>query len=133
MLHLPQHFTRRNGLFLWKPRSHSNPQLLGSHVAPPAGQLSSIAQLCLILCDPMDCSTPSFPVHHQLPELTQTHVHGVSDAIQPSHPLSSPSPSTFHLSQHQAGSFQMSQFFPSGGQSIGVSASASVLSMNIQD
>ena len=53
------------------------------------------------LCDPMDCSTPGFPVHHQLPELTQTHVHGVGDAIQPSHPLSAPSPSAFNLSQHQ--------------------------------
>ena len=52
-------------------------------------------------CDPMDCSTPGFPVHHQLPELTQTHVHRVGDAIQPSHPLSSPSPPTFNLSQHQ--------------------------------
>ena len=57
------------------------------------------------LCDPMDCSMPGFPVHHQLPELTQTHVHWVSDAIQPSHPLSSPSHPTFNLSQHQ-GLFQ---------------------------
>ena len=65
-------------------------------------QFSSVAQLCLILCDPIDCSTPGFPVHHQLPELTQTRVHWVSDAIQPSHPLSSPSPPAFHLSQHQS-------------------------------
>ena len=57
------------------------------------------------LCDPMDCSTSSFPVHHQLPELAQTRVHRVSDAIQPSHPLSSPSPPAFNLSQHQ-GLFQ---------------------------
>ena len=56
-------------------------------------------------CDPIDCSTPDFLVHHQIPELTQTHVHWVSDAIQPSHPLSSPSPPTFNLSQHQ-GLFQ---------------------------
>ena len=55
---------------------------------------------CLILCDPMDCSTPGLPVHHQLSELTQTHVHRVGDAIQPSHPLSSPLPPTFNLSQH---------------------------------
>ena len=55
-------------------------------------QFSSVTQPCLILCDPTDCSTPGFPVHNQLPELTQTHVHQVSDAIQPSHPLSSPSP-----------------------------------------
>ena len=80
----------------------------------------------------MDCSTPGLPVHHQLPQFTQTHVHWVSDAIQPSHPLSSPSPPTFNLSQHQ-GLFQMSQLFASGGQSIGVSASTSVLPVNIQD
>ena len=55
-------------------------------------QFSSVTQLCLTLCNPMDCSTPGFPIHHQLPELTQTHVHRVSDAIQPSHPLLSPSP-----------------------------------------
>ena len=65
------------------------------------GNISSVTQLCLTLCDPMDCSTPGLPVHHQLPEFTQTHVHWVSDAIQPSHPLSSPSPPTFNLSQHQ--------------------------------
>ena len=57
-------------------------------------QFSSVTQLCLTLCDPLDCSTPGLPVHHQLPELAQTHVHQVSDAIQPSHPLSSPSPPT---------------------------------------
>ena len=62
---------------------------------------SSVAQLCPTLCDPMDCSLPGLPVHHQLPDLTQTHVHWVSDAIQPSHPLSSPSPSAFSLSQQQ--------------------------------
>ena len=64
-------------------------------------QFSSVAQLCPTLCNPMDCSTPGFPVHHQPPEFTQTHVHWVSDAIQPSHPLSFPSPPTFNLSQHQ--------------------------------
>ena len=62
-------------------------------------QFSSVAQSCLTLCDPMDCSTPGLPVHHQLPEFT--HVHWVGDAIQLSHPLSSPSPLTFNLSQHQ--------------------------------
>ena len=61
--------------------------------------------ICLTLYDPMDYSTPGLPVHHQLPELTQTHVHRVSDAIQPSHPLSSPSPPALNLSQHQ-GLFQ---------------------------
>ena len=64
-------------------------------------QFSSVTQLCLTDCDPMDCSTPGFPVHHQLPELAQTHVHWVSYAIQQSHPLSSPSPLAFNLSQHQ--------------------------------
>ena len=68
-------------------------------------QFSSVPQSCSILCDPMDCSTPGLPVHHQLLEFTQTHVHWVSDAIQPSHPLSSPSPPVFNLSQHQ-GLFQ---------------------------
>ena len=63
-------------------------------------QFSSV-QSCLTLCDTMDCSTPGFPVHHQLPELAQTHVHWVGDSIQPSHPLSSPSPPAFSLSQHQ--------------------------------
>ena len=62
---------------------------------------SSVAQSCPTLCDPMDCSTPGLPVHHQLPEPTQTHVHWVGDAIQPSHPLSSPSP-VFDISQHQS-------------------------------
>ena len=67
--------------------------------------ISLVAQLSPTLCDPMDCSMPGFPVHHQLLELAQTHVHRVSDAIQPSHPLSSPSPPAFNLSQHQ-GVFQ---------------------------
>ena len=71
----------------------------------PSVQFSSVAQLCLTLCDLMDCSTPGFPGHDQSPELAQTHVHRVSDAIQPSHPLSSPSPPAFNLSQHQ-GLFQ---------------------------
>ena len=63
-------------------------------------QFSSVTQSCLTLCDPVDCSTPGIPDHHQLPEFTQTHAHWVHDAIQPSHPLSSPSPPTFNLSQH---------------------------------
>ena len=67
--------------------------------------VSSVAQLCLTLCDPMNCSTPDLPVHHQLLEFTQTHVHWVSDAIQPSHPLSSPSPPALNPSQDQ-GLFQ---------------------------
>ena len=67
----------------------------------PSIQFSSVAQLCLTLCDPMDCSTPGFPVYHQLPEFTQTHVHQVSDTIQPSHPLSSLSPPAFNLPQNR--------------------------------
>ena len=63
--------------------------------------VSSVTQLCLPLCDSIDCSTPGLPVHHQLPEFTQTHVHWVGDAIKPSHPLSSPSPA-FKLSQRQS-------------------------------
>ena len=81
---------------------------------------------------PHGLSTPVLPVYHQLPEFAQNHVHRVSDAIQPSHPLSAPSPPAFNLSQHQE-AFLMSQFFASGGQSIGISASASVLPVNIQD
>ena len=64
-------------------------------------QFISFPQSCLTLCNPMDLSTPGLPVYHQLPEPTQTHVHWVSDAIQPSHPLSSPSPPALNLSQHQ--------------------------------
>ena len=94
-------------------------------------QFSSAAQLCPTLCDPMNCSTPGLPVHHQLLEFTQTHVHRVSDAIQPSHPLSSPSPPAPNPSQHQ--SFPMSQLVTWGGQSTGVSALASVLPKNTQD
>ena len=64
-------------------------------------QFSSVTQSCLTLCNPVDCSTSGLPVHHQLPELTQIHIHGIDDAIQPSHPLRSSSPSAFSLSQHQ--------------------------------
>ena len=64
-------------------------------------QFGSVTQSCPTLCDPMNCSTPGLPVHHQLPEFNKTHVHGVSDAIQPSHPLSSPSPPALNLSQLQ--------------------------------
>ena len=95
-------------------------------------QFSSVIQPCLTLWDPMDCSMPGFLVHHQLPELAQTHVHQVGDVLQPSHPLSSVPFSSRLQSFPAAGSFQMSQFFTSGGQSIGVSASASVLPTNIQ-
>ena len=92
-------------------------------------QFSSV-QSCPTLCDTMDCSTPGFPIHHQLPDLTQTHVHQVSYAIQPLHPL----PFFSCLQSFAASrSFPMSWLLASGGQSIGVSASAPVLPMNIQD
>ena len=65
-------------------------------------EFSSVAQSCPTLCDPMNCSIPDLPVHHQLPEFTQTHIHRVSDAIQPSHPLSSPSPPAPNISQLQS-------------------------------
>ena len=95
-------------------------------------QFSSVTQSRLTLCDPMNGSMPGLPVHHQLPGSTKTHVHWVSDAIQPSHPLSSHS--TPALKSFQAsGSFPMSQLFASGGQSIRVSASTSVLTMNTQN
>ena len=64
-------------------------------------QFSSVTPVCWMFCDPMDCSTPGLPVYHQLLEFTQTHIHRVGDAIQPSHPLLFPSPPTFNLSQHQ--------------------------------
>ena len=93
---------------------------------------SSVQSLtCPTLWDPMNCSTPDFPVHHQLLELTQTHVYRIGDAIQPSHPLA---PFSSCLQSFPAsGSFPMTQFFASGGQSIEVSASASVLPVNTQD
>ena len=94
-------------------------------------QFCSVTQSCPTLCDPMNRSAPSIHVHHQLPEFTQTHVHGGGDAVQTSHLLSSPSPPAFNLPA--SGSFPMSQLFSSGGQSIGVSASTSVLTMNTQD
>ena len=70
-------------------------------------QFSSVAQSCPALCNPMDCGMPGSPVHHQLPKLTQTHVHQVGDAIQPSHPLLSPSPPTFNLSQHHSSQYSL--------------------------
>ena len=102
---------------------------LFSHIA--SVQFSSVAQSCPTLWDPMNYSTPGIPVHHQLPEFTQTHAHRVGDAIQPSHPVVpfSSCPQSLPAS----GSFPMSQLFAWGDQSIGVSALASVLPMNTQD
>ena len=102
---------------------HPSPQaweVLNTHQS-----VSSVAQSYPTLCNPMNCSTPGLPVYHQLPEFTQTHVHRVGDAIQPSHPLSSPSLPALNFSQ--------SQLFASDGQSIGVSASTSVPPMNTQN
>ena len=92
----------------------------------------TVAQSCLTLCDPKDSSTPGLPVHHQLPEFTQIHVHWVGDALQPSHPLSSPSPPALNLSKHQ-GLFQWVSSSHQVAQNIGVSDSTSVLPMNTQD
>ena len=97
----------------------------------PSVQFSSVTQLCLILCDPMDCSMPGFPVHYQLLEFAHTHVHWVGDAIQPSCPVV---PFSSCLQSFPASrSFPESQFFTSDGQSTWASASASVFPMNIQD
>ena len=92
-------FTRHNTCILHKNKCHHLsmcPESSASLI-----HFRSVAQSCLTLCNPMDCSTPGLPVHHQLPEFTHTHVHHIGDAIRPSHPLSSPSPLTFSLSQHQ--------------------------------
>ena len=95
-------------------------------------QFSSVIQSCLTLCDPMNCSTPGLPVHHQQLEFTQTHVHWVSDAIQPSYPLSSPSPPTFNLSQHQ-GLFKWVSSLHQVAKVLEFSASTSALPMNTQN
>ena len=87
-----------------KTRQNKTSTMMVKYCNKWEAQFSSVAQSCLTLCDPMDSCTPGFPVHHQLLELTQINVHWVADAIQPSHPLLSPSP-TFNLSQHQ-GVFQ---------------------------
>ena len=94
-------------------------------------QFNSVARSCPTLCDPMNLSTPGLSVHHQLPESTQTHIHWVGDAIQPFHPLASPSHPALNLSSIRV--FSNKSLFASGGQSIGVSASTSVLPMNTLD
>ena len=91
----------------WQPTPVSSPgkshrqRRLAGYIQFRSDQIRSVAQLCPTLCDPMNRSTPGLPVHHQLPQFTQTHVHQVGDVIQPSHPLSSPSSPTFNLSQHE--------------------------------
>ena len=93
--------------------------------------LFPVAQPCPTFCDPMDCSMSSFPVLHHLPELAQTHVHWVGDATQPFHPLSSPSPPAFNLSQHQ-GLYNESVLRIRWKKYWSFSTSASFLVMNIQ-
>ena len=115
--------------------SHSWPQtrpVLGCHTHTTTTDFSEFSRSVVSNSSwPHDCSTPGFFVHHQFLEPTQSHVHWVGDAIQLSHPLSSPSPPAFNLSQ--SGSFLVSLFFASGGQRIRVPASASILPVNIQD
>ena len=89
----------------WRPKKPSVQEPLKLHVFMGISSVSSVSQSCPTLCNPMDCSTPGLPVHHQLLEFTQTHVHRVGDAIQPSYPLSSPSPPSPNPFQHQ-GLFQ---------------------------
>ena len=136
--------TARNCSRFWRYNGELKKQRFCSETYIPVGatdkwiiclvQFNLVAPSCPTLCHPMDTksSMPGFSAHHYLPELTQTHVHRVGDAIQPSHPLSSPFSSRFQ-SFPASGSFQKSHFFASGGQSIGVSVLASVLPMNIQD
>ena len=122
----------RAGLFLGHAFLPGGQKVATYHVLFPTRQFSSVAQSCLTLCHPMNRSTPGLPVHHQLPEFTQTHVHRVGDDIQPSHPLSSPPPPAPNPSQYQ-GLFQRVNSSHEVAQSTGVSASASVLPMNTQD
>ena len=88
--------------FCFSPTPANASLLLGACDEVPALQFSSVAQSCPTLCNPMNCSTPGLPVHHQLPEFTQTHVHRLGDSIQPSHPVSSPSPPAPNASQLQS-------------------------------
>ena len=108
--------------------------LTGSSMAFPEGRLCyycSVTQSSPTFCSPMDYSSSCFPVLHYPPEFAEIHVHWVSDAIWPSHPLSSHSPPALNLSQ-TSGSFPMSQLLTWGGQSIGSSASTSIFQTNIQ-
>ena len=126
-------FKSQKGLYiLFSIFSCPTPESISTQSVICLNQFSSVAQSCLTPCDPMNHSTPGLPVHHQFPEFTQTHVHWVGDAIQPSHPLSFPF-SSGPQSLPASGSFPMSHLFTWGVQSTGVSALASVLPMNTQD
>ena len=115
-------------IFLKSPRSSI--WNAGAQYYTSSAQFSLVTQSCLTLCNPMDFSTPGFPVHHQFPEPTQTHIHHV---VMPSTISSSVVPFSSHLQSFPAsGSFQMSWFLESGGQNIGVSGSTSVFPMNTQ-
>ena len=111
--------------------SSQKPVSVNISTAAETIQFSSVLQSCQTLVTAETAASPGFTVHHQLLELARIHVHWVVDAIQPSHPLSSLSPPAFNLSQHQ-GFFSMSQVFHIRCQSIGISATASVLPINIQ-
>ena len=94
----PENWRRLRG-FILQPDNWIKMPVMLLHCS--SVQFNSVAQSCPTLCDPMNCSTPGLPVHYQIPEFAQTYIHQVSDAIQPSHPLSSPSPSAPNPSQHQ--------------------------------
>ena len=115
----PKGHTRAKWQTLLPCEMHINANLYYTTFIYNSVKFRSVAQSCLTLCDPMDCSTAGLPVHHKLPELAQAHVRWDGDAIQPSHPVIpfSPCLQSFLVS----GSFPMSQFSPSGGQSTGVS------------
>ena len=122
---------KNSQIFTFLPKCpYPLPQNLTPFCSYSSVQFSSVTQSCLTLCNPMDCSTLGLPVHHQLQESTQTHVHCVRDAIQQSSVVTF---SSCLQSFPASGSFQMSQLFALGGQSIGVSASISVPPMNTQD
>ena len=121
-----KHFT---GIFKKKKKAFLIPRECLFPLSFSSGQSLSCVGL---FCNPINCGMPGLPVHHQHPKRAQIHVHWVSDAIQPFHPLLPPSPPIFNPSQHQ-GLFQWVRFFTSHGQSIGASASASGLPMKIQD
>ena len=106
-MHLPKSHTILNGkrLNVFPLRSGGRQRFALSPLLSSSVQFNLVTQSCLTLCKPMDCSMPGFPVHHQIPEFTQANVHHISNVIQTSHPLLSPSPPTFNLSQHQ-GLFQ---------------------------
>ena len=126
----PNHWTTKEVLVLVFLGLHFNTKINKKTIKYFPLPVSSVAQSCLTLCNPMDCSTPGFPVHHQCLELAQIHVQSVMlyNHLILCHPLFSCLQSFL-----ASGSFLMSQFFTSGGQSIGASASASVLPMHIQD